>query len=311
MTECRRRIPASERGNDRSTGLASSSARKRPLSVISDSVRRRCGRRTFHACAPADLCVGSRGYTPLTQRGSAQRFAVNRDIPETSAWPRFSIVLALLLSLWAPFIPVIRAEPQSTATVPSNSTSNPQGNETKTVVPPAAPVEQAIPLPQIADRAEELDRMLQDMRSEMKPKSELWDLQVQAEKKAADIRRRVLETREILAGPATTLELEDEQRYWHFRSLEYAEERKLLTARAAKLEEQIQTLDARQPEWMATWVQIQQSQAAGSVAERIKQQVEKIQGAKAEAQGQLNEVLALQIQVSQQDQQISELLMRV
>jgi len=213
--------------------------------------------------------------------------------------------------LWAPFIPVIRAEPQSTATVPSNSTSNPQGNETKTVVPPAAPVEQAIPLPQIADRAEELDRMLQDMRSEMKPKSELWDLQVQAEKKAADIRRRVLETREILAGPATTLELEDEQRYWHFRSLEYAEERKLLTARAAKLEEQIQTLDARQPEWMATWVQIQQSQAAGSVAERIKQQVEKIQGAKAEAQGQLNEVLALQIQVSQQDQQISELLMRV
>jgi len=45
-------------------------------------------------------------------------------------------------------------------------------------------------------------------------------------------------------GTLTPLELEDEQRYWRSRNLEYGEERRLLTLRAAKLVEQIQILEA-------------------------------------------------------------------
>ena len=105
--------------------------------------------------------------------------------------------------------------------------------------------------------------------------------------------------------------MEDEQRYWRSRSLEYAEERRLLTLRAAKLEEQIQTLEAQQQEWVATWIQIHKSPGIEAIVERIKQQLDKIQAAKSEAQEQLNVVLTVQNQVSQQDQQISDILLRV
>jgi small-conductance mechanosensitive channel len=107
------------------------------------------------------------------------------------------------------------------------------------------------------------------------------------------------------------LELEDEHRYWRSRNLEYGEERRLLTLRAAKLEEQVQTLEAQKPEWVATWIHIRESPGIESVVERTKQQLDKIQSAKSQAQEQLNVVLTLQNEVSQQDQQISDILLRV
>jgi small-conductance mechanosensitive channel len=143
------------------------------------------------------------------------------------------------------------------------------------------------------------------------PKSELLASAAKAEEQAAEIRRRALQTRDLLAAEPTSLDLADEQSYWHSRSLEYATERRLLTLRAAKLGEQIQTLEAQQPEWVATWVQIHKSPGIEAIVQRIKQQLDKIQTAKSETQEQLNIVLTVQNQVSQQDQQISDILLRV
>jgi potassium-dependent mechanosensitive channel len=185
-----------------------------------------------------------------------------------------------------------------------------QENETLSV-PPDKSVDQTIPLPQIADRAVELDHLLGEISSQLIPKSELLELQRNATEQAAEIRRRTLQTRDLMAGEPTTLDLEDEQRYWHSRSLEYATERGLLTARAGKLEEQIQALDAQQKEWVATWLQIHKSQGLGAIVDRVKQQIDKIQSAQSGAQEQLNVVLTVQNQVSQLDQQISEILLRV
>lgn len=170
---------------------------------------------------------------------------------------------------------------------------------------------QPIPLPKIADRAEELDHLLREISNQLTPKSELLETERKTAEQAAEIRRRALQTREILAGTPTPLELEDEQRYWRSRNLEYGTERKLLTLRAAKLEEQIQTLESQQPEWVATWIHIRESPGIEPVVERIKQQLEQIQSAKSQVQEQLNTVLTMQNEVSQQDQQVSELLLRV
>ncbi|HEX8879203.1 MAG TPA: mechanosensitive ion channel domain-containing protein, partial [Candidatus Acidoferrum sp.] len=175
----------------------------------------------------------------------------------------------------------------------------------------AKSVDQAIPLPRIADRAEELDHLLTEISSQLIPKSELLESERTTEKRAAETRRRVMQTRDLLAGTHTPMELEDEQRFWRSESLEFGAERRLLTSRAAKLEEQIQTLDAQQPEWAATWTQIHESQGIEAVVQRIKQQLDKVQALKSQVQEQLNIVLTLQNQVSQQDQQISDVLRRV
>jgi small-conductance mechanosensitive channel len=221
----------------------------------------------------------------------------------------------LFLPPFASFLGESRAQ---TATVrapgahsyPSNRDKQLQQNATPTVLPDRSG-DQAIPLPKIADRAEELDHLLREISSQLTPKSELLESERKTAEQAEEIRRRAQQTRELLAGTPTPLELEDEHRYWRSRNLAYGEERRLLTLRAAKLEEQIQTLEAQEPDWVATWVHIRESRGIESVVERTKQQLDKIQAAKSQAHEQLNFALTLQNEVSQQDQQISDILLRV
>jgi potassium-dependent mechanosensitive channel len=217
------------------------------------------------------------------------------------------VAVAASSLLFVPFVRGIPAQSPPAQSAPTNDTKQPQGNE----APAAKPVDQAIPLPRIADRAEELDHQLTEIGSQLIAKSELLESERTTEKRAAEIHRRVMQARDLLAGTPTPMELEDEQRFWRSQSLEFGAERRLLTFRAAKLEEQIQTLETQQPEWAATWSQIHKSQGIEAVAQRIKQQLDKIQALKSQVQEQLNIVLTLQNQVSQQDQQISDVLQRV
>jgi potassium-dependent mechanosensitive channel len=247
----------------------------------------------------------------LTQRSSSHRTTVGAVSPGIFDWPGLCFAAAaLLFTLCAPFNPCVLAQAPPAQSTQSNGAKQLQENETLSV-PADRSVDQTIPLPQIADRAVELDHLLGEISSELIPKSELLELQRNATEQAAEIRRRTLQTRDLMAGEPTTLDLEDEQRYWHSRSLEYARERGLLTIRAGKLEEQIQALDAQQKEWVATWLQIHKSQGLGAIVDRVKQQIDKIQSAQSGAQEQLNVVLTVQNQVSQLDQQISEILLRV
>ncbi|HXJ11621.1 MAG TPA: mechanosensitive ion channel domain-containing protein [Candidatus Limnocylindrales bacterium] len=156
-----------------------------------------------------------------------------------------------------------------------------------------------------------MDRLLLEITSQLMPKPELLESESKAEELAAEVHRRLLQTRDLLAGDHTSLDLEDELRYWRSLSLEYAAERKQLTLRAGKLQEQIQTLDAQQSDWVATWIQVQKSPGIETIVDRIKQQLDKIQKAKVQAQEQLNIVLTMQNQISQQDQQIVDISLRV
>ena len=283
----------------------------RQLSVTSDSMRRGPHGTAYLACAPADLDLGKRGYTPLTQRGSSHRIIARAVIREI--FDRLGSCFAALTLLFAPFAPFIcgiQAQTLPAQSTPSNNAKQSPENEVP-AVPADRSVDQTIPLPQIADRAEELDHLLREITSQLIPTSELLESETMAEEQALKIRRRALQTRDLLAGEHTSLDLEDEQRYWRSQSLEYAAERRQLTLRAGELEEQIQTLEAQQPEWVATWIQIHKSSGIGTIVERIKQQLDKIQKAKSQAQEQLNIVLRMQNQVSQQDQQISDILLRV
>ena len=225
-----------------------------------------------------------------------------------------TITGVLFFAPFAPFVGEIRA--QRAALTPgersnlSNGHQQPQQNE----APAAAPSRsenQAIPLPKIADRADELDHLLREISTQLRAKPELLESEKETAEQAEKTRRRVQQTRELLAGAPTPLELEDEYRYWRSKNLECGQERRLLTLRAAKLEEQIQTLEAQEPDWVATWIHIRESAGIDSVVERTKQQLSKIQAAKSQAQEQLNFALILQNEVSQQDQEISDILLRV
>jgi potassium-dependent mechanosensitive channel len=247
----------------------------------------------------------------LTRRRPFHRITTSALIWEFLGrpFPRF-VTIALLFIPLAPFNRASQA--QSLPAQPTSSNTAKQSRAEDTQAPrPAQSVDQTIPLPLIADRAEQLDRLLEEINNQLIPKSDLLESGRKAAAQAAEMRRRSLQSRELLAGDPTSLDLEDEQRYWRSRGLEYTEEQKLLTWRAGKLQEQVQTLDDQQREWAATWLQFLKTPGIETTVERMKQQLDKIQAAKSQMQEQLNVVVSLQNQVSQQDQQISDILLRV
>ena len=251
----------------------------------------------------------------MTQRGSFPRSTQRAN--DCKAFDRLAVCLIVTFFFFPfeLFLDEIHAQTPVPRTPAAHFNSSSGARQWQQKEPPEIPPkpseDQGIGLPKIADRAEEMDRLLREISNQLTPKSELIETERKTAEHSEEIRRRALQTKELLVSTLTPLELEDEQRYWRSRNLEYGEERRLLTLRAAKLVEQIQILEAQQPEWLATWMRIRESPGIESVVDRTKGQLDKIQAAKSLAQEQLNIVLTLQNEVAQQDQQISDILLQV
>jgi potassium-dependent mechanosensitive channel len=176
---------------------------------------------------------------------------------------------------------------------------------------PASPADQAIPLPQIADRAEQLEALLREISDQLTPPAELAEADRAAKARSEEINQRAQQVENLLAGMPNSVEVRDEQLYWSSLRQQYTAQRKLLTARAASLQDQIRLLDAQQVQWQATWDEIHKTEGIEAVVERIRGELEAIRTTRSQAQEQLNLVLTLQNEVSQQDQQISTVIARI
>lgn len=170
---------------------------------------------------------------------------------------------------------------------------------------------QAIPLTQIADRAEELDRLLREIENQLIPETELTETRRQADLHAQEIGKEMVHTRDLLAGIPSPLEFEDEQRYWRYQEAEFSAQRKVLTELAANLAGQLQLLGGQQPEWQATWDQIKGLTSIAPIINRVRQELDAIQAMRVRVQAELNLILTLQNQVAQQEQQVSDLLSQI
>ena len=188
------------------------------------------------------------------------------------------------------------------------------GSESQQQAPPtgtAEPAGRAIPLPQIADRADEVDRWLRKITSQLTSEEDLLGAEEEAENESQVIRENINHINDLLRSNPTTLELQSEQRFWRILSQKYAGERELLTPRAAELEQQIRHVDELNLDWQATWDQIHQNIEIQPVVDRTAQELELIREARVDLQKQLNLVLTLQNELSQMDGQIAVVLARV
>lgn len=167
---------------------------------------------------------------------------------------------------------------------------------------------QAISLPRIAARAQELSQQLRDMGSQLTSKSELLDASKEAQKDMVEVRARASETNDLLADNPTPMELEDEQRYWRWLSQGHRTHGELLAAVAVKRQEQIQFLDSQLQVWEATWDQIHNLLGIDAVIEQVRKALEAIRATRSQVNEQLGVVLTLQNQISEQDQLISDVL---
>ena len=173
------------------------------------------------------------------------------------------------------------------------------------------PPVQAVALPQIADQAEQLERMLREVSKTLEsvPKKIISDHEATA--RAQEIVQRARETEDLLDSIPNVMQLQEEDRYWRAFDEEYNVQRKLLTARAAEIEEKVRWLDTEQKRWQATMDAVRAQSGPEVVQQRVQQELDSIQRFRSEAQEQLNQILTLQNRIYEQDAQISEVLRKV
>ncbi|AXC14923.1 Potassium efflux system KefA protein / Small-conductance mechanosensitive channel [Acidisarcina polymorpha] len=169
----------------------------------------------------------------------------------------------------------------------------------------------AIPLPQVADQAEELDRKLAKISSHLQTKPEEIAPDAVIETQAKEIRERAQRLDSFLDGLSDILELRDELVYWRALDHRSSEQRRLLSARANELQSQILQLDEEESRWQATGNQIDDASGIEVVAARVQQELSAIKTIRLQAQEQLNQVLTLQNQLSQTGRQVSDALTRL
>jgi len=208
--------------------------------------------------------------------------------------------------------PALWAHSQISPKTTSESKASTESSQEAPATPATkGPADRAIPLPQIADRSEELDRWLGKVTDRLTPDADLLKAEEEVKSQSEELRKRVNQVAELLASQPTTLERQSEQRSWRVLSQKYATQSENLTLRAAELEKEIHILDQQQLDWEATWDQIRQRREIETVVERTSQELVAIQKARAALEKQLNLVLTLQNQVSQTDRQISDVLLKI
>lgn len=216
-------------------------------------------------------------------------------------------LLAVVLSILSAAAPrTVEAQKLPATPAPNSKTSD------TSQTPPLAPSsEQAIPLPQIADRAKELHNRLTGIYQQLSSTQETLPSEGANQTRAREIQERALFVDALVNGIPTSLELRDEDQYWLSLNRRFTSEREFLTSSATSLEEQIQFLKTQQSVWQATFDQIDQMRGIRSVVDRVQQELNAIEAARTKVQEQLNLVLTLQNQISQQDQQITEVLTKL
>jgi potassium-dependent mechanosensitive channel len=169
----------------------------------------------------------------------------------------------------------------------------------------------AIELPQIVDRAEELNKLLHvmDERLASDPAIKAIDQSLRAQEGLIQARQR--EVDELIAAAPTLLELNQAGQDWEATRSQFAGWRKMLIAHADAAEADIRSLDDQLTQWKATLDQSRGAVAIPAALDRIHTALDDIQSTRAKATERLTQLVTLQNRLSEQDQVVTDVLERI
>ena len=218
--------------------------------------------------------------------------------------------------LWA-FIGIVAclASPPSKSQIPGTKILTPQvtpspAGQTASPTPSPTPI-RAVPLPQIAEQAEELESQIRKASKNLisAPDRQVEGLEAKAQ--TDEISQRASQLEDLLTGIPNRMQLQQEDEYWRALEEEYAGKRKLLAVRAADIEKMMQWLDKEQARWEATAEQVREAAGLEVVAGRVEQELDAIHKLRSEAQDRLKLILTLQNRISEQDRELSGVLRKL
>ena len=187
----------------------------------------------------------------------------------------------------------VRAYPQRQAT------SNPV---------PSAVGPQAIPASEVAERAEDLKRLLHRVEIQLAATPTVQDFDQRLNRRGLELRRSALETDGLVSQTPKLLDLREQERYWSTEVGSSAAFQAQLTGHAASLEKEVRALDGLQAVWEATRTEVKTRTELEPLAVRIETALAAIQATKSHTQSQLDQIIGLQTRAAEQKSLASEML---
>lgn len=178
-----------------------------------------------------------------------------------------------------------------------------------TAAPPSTATEtKPIPLTQVANRFEELGRILQEISRRLESDPDLMRVQAAITVHGREIGDRMSDSIALLEGTPTLFNLRDLENYWKEMNWRSSSERKLLAQKAAQVQRDMDLLTQQEALWTATIEGVQGQTALTPIADKIREALRNIASVKAGAQERLGQVVELQDQIARQDLLTGEFL---
>jgi potassium-dependent mechanosensitive channel len=167
---------------------------------------------------------------------------------------------------------------------------------------------EAIQLPEIVARAEELHLSLDEMAKRLEPDPALNSIDQFLRTHDELVRARRHEVDELIAANPALVELQELEQDWQAKYNQYAAWGHMLTERVKAVEEDVRTLTGQQAQWEATLNQIKGTNEIKAVIDRIRNSLHEILATRSKANEQLTLLVTLQNRVSQQAQAVTDIL---
>src|SRR5262245_13438844 len=176
------------------------------------------------------------------------------------------------------------------------------------VASPNPTTEQAIQLPEIVARAEELNLLLREMGERLGDDPVLKSIDQSLRSQDELVRTKRPEVEELIATNPTLLELQGLEQDWQAYYDQYAVWARMLTERVKSVEEDLRTLANQQAQWEATLSQSRSANAIKEVIDLIRKSLSEIKATRSKANERLTDLITLQNRVSQQSQIVTDVL---
>ncbi|MGC2112532.1 MAG: mechanosensitive ion channel domain-containing protein [Candidatus Korobacteraceae bacterium] len=167
---------------------------------------------------------------------------------------------------------------------------------------PAPPAPQAIPLPDVASRSEDLTRLLRSIVDQLPNSEQLTAMHTTLNERGEELASKQNELDALLAGTPSSLEIREAGNYWRATEGETAMARRQLLDWANEAQLAIQQLQTQLPQWSATLQENESTPELGPTLDVIKQSVKSIKQLQEQAQDQLRLIVNLQIRAGSEDQ---------
>jgi len=182
---------------------------------------------------------------------------------------------------------------------------------TGTGSPPHESAATAIPLPDVASRAEDLKRTLRYISDQLPTPDQLEQVKATLDSRDEPLQERLKESDALLSGTPSTLELREEENYWRAEQKETSDLRAQLLIWANAAQGGIQRLQAQTPVWTETLDLNRSSPGLGPTLDVIEKAVTDLQQLTASAQNRLRTIVNLQVRAATQDQMAADVLGRL